>query len=100
MPLSAPQLFDVLDAAITDASMHRPRLRPLRRRPVVWFTTGTIRIDEREWAAVRRDGDRYGYTLRQARQMRDALLPVLAAYTAHLEAAARRLHPDLTEEPR
>ena len=77
--LSPVELYDVLDRAIHEAQRV---VWPSRKQPVAWFNTATIRINGRVWDAVAHEGGDHGYNLIQARQMRAALLPLLAEYLA------------------
>lgn len=95
IPVDNPaRLYDLLDQAVTDADTPRPAWRA-KRRVVIWFTTAHIRIGERVWDAHREDRDGFGYTLAQAREMREALLPVMAAAAPAAEAAVRALLNEL-----
>lgn len=78
--LTPAGLYDELEYAIARATTARVR----RRQPVVWFNAPTVTVNGRQWKAPRRNGDRYGYTLAQARQMQEALLPVLAEHATQL----------------
>lgn len=95
--LTPAGLFDVLELAIAEAVTRR-RWWHGQSQVAVWFTTPTVQIGTRVWVAVHDAGThRHGYTLRQARQMRAALLPILNDYAIQAAAVARHLQPHPTD---
>lgn len=86
MPLSPGELYDALTAALDRA----PALAWLTRAPVIWLTRPHLTIGERSWKAAAGDPGAYGYTWRQARQMRRTLLQVMADAESPLEDLIRR----------
>ncbi|MEW9530588.1 hypothetical protein [Microbispora sp. NPDC049125] len=75
----------MLDEAIAIAE-YAPRT-PWRRHMAIWLTVDEVEIGRRRWRAARSETRGHGYTLRQARQMREALLPVMKAEQDKLRAA-------------
>jgi hypothetical protein len=69
MPLTPPQFHAVLTGALDRASLWDRLLR----RPIIRLVRPTVTIRGRVWQAVSGSGEDWGYTARQARQMRDAL---------------------------
>jgi hypothetical protein len=89
--MNAPELFDAADAAAAG----RPAAWWAKQPPVLWLTSEIVQVGDRKWRA-RHHADRdgapvHGYTPRQCTQIRDALLPVLAAFETRLAAHARNI---------
>jgi hypothetical protein len=93
--LTPVELFDELEHAIA-AAESTARWWRSRNRTVVWFTAPSVRISKRTWLSQHHDETqtphRYGYSLYQARQMRAALLPILAEYMRALPGAVGAVH--------
>lgn len=88
---SPAELFDACDAATAG----RPAGWCRGRMPVLWLTSPAVTVAGRTWHARHRrhrDGQlEHGYTVRQATQIRAALLPVLASYEGPLTAITRHV---------
>lgn len=89
---SPMDFFDHLDEAITRAGF--ANRVPLIARPVIWSDRPDVTIAGRHWRArttqrLPAGRARYGFTLRQARQMRHALRPILASREVAIEAMLR-----------
>ncbi|MFF4777620.1 hypothetical protein ACFY05_32815 [Microtetraspora fusca] len=76
-------VYDAINRGLADATA-QPR-RPWRRR-LVWLNRPSVTIAGATWTAKRTDRQeetpRYGYTIRQARAMKQALLPLMATTAA------------------
>lgn len=89
--VSAHRLYDIIEAGL-----YRTRWRltsPIRwRRPAVWLTGGHVEITDavtgqvQRWNAVISDRRGHGFSRRQAKQIRAALITVMRQDAAHLEA--------------
>ena len=98
MPALTPtELFDLLELHLARAASH---CWWRRRSVVVWFTVPSITIGAHTWTYRRRGPDGYGYTLAQVREMRDALLPILAEYGHQIVAALNDLRHPPENNPR
>lgn len=79
--MTPAELFDALDHAITEAG---PTILPFHRI-AIRLTEPTVTIGPRRWSAARHTPEGYGYSLRQVRQMREALIPILSQQSLRLE---------------
>jgi hypothetical protein len=70
------QLDDALTTALA-ATRWRWTAPLRRRRYAIWLTCPTVTIGGLRWRGTAWDRRGFGYTRRQARQMRQALKPVL-----------------------
>ncbi|MEU8272615.1 hypothetical protein AB0B89_36385 [Sphaerisporangium sp. NPDC049002] len=76
-------LYDVLDVQIARAERETPSL--VRRRIGAWLNLPSICVGDRVWHPIRQEDGWHGYSLRQTRQVRKALLRSMARYVDHID---------------
>jgi hypothetical protein len=86
-----------MDEIISDAMVRALRKRrPLFGRRYVRLPAESVPLGRKIWHhRIALEGGEWGYTLRQARQMRKALHPLLDGYMHQLKAVIERIRSEI-----